>query len=350
MEAIHKNIGQNFIVGIPENEPSDEYLDFITEYNIGGVLFLGRNYPSFEMFIDTVNKLQSAAAVHPLFTCVDHEGGRVQRFTEPFTRLPSYRELIKDRTAKEIFEIFMLISRELLACGINFNLAPVTDMTDGTDGAIGDRSIGTDLEKVDAAISSSIRGFIKGGMLCCAKHFPGHGCVTVDSHIELPKSDKTMEELLNYEILPFKKATKSGVSSIMTAHILFEKIDSLPASLSKAFITEIIRKEFRFIKLILTDDISMGAIKKNYSTIDATSLAIKAGSDMVIHSSPDINELSNLIDDTVRLSERDLELKNQLKASYSRIAEMKKNIAFKSIDPNSALDILSKSELKGLFT
>ena len=253
------NIGQNIIVGIPDASPAQEFYSFIKDYNIGGVLFLGKNYDSLENLVSTVNKLQDSSQIFPLFTSVDHEGGRVQRFKTPFTVLPSYKTIATTKTPKELFDIFGMIARELLACGINFNFAPVVDMTEETNGVIGDRSAGTNIEKVEEVISATIRGYVKAKILCCAKHFPGHGCTNIDSHLELPSSDKTMQELLEYEIPPFKKATRAGVPAIMTAHIMFKNIDTLPASLSPKFIQEIIRQEFRFIKLVIADDISMGA-------------------------------------------------------------------------------------------
>ena len=343
------NIGQNFIVGMPDAAPSPEFYSFIKDYNIGGVLFLGKNYSSLDTLISTVNKLQDSSKTFPLFTSVDHEGGRVQRFKAPFTALPSYRSITSTKTPKELFDIFSMVAKELLSCGINFNLAPVVDMTQEEGGVIGDRSIGTNVEKVEEAISATIRGFVKAGILCCAKHFPGHGCTKIDSHLDLPESDKTMEELLEYEIPPFKKATKAGVQSIMTAHILFKNIDTLPASLSPKFIQEIIRKEFKFIKLILSDDISMGAISKHYSAEESSELAVRAGNDLVIYSSSDINHLANIIDLLSKRSTGDSELRNCFAASQSRIKEIKKSLSREKIKTDTALKILESSELKKIF-
>ena len=238
------NIGQHFIVGMNGQTPEKELLDLIRNYNIGGVLFLGKNYSSVDELADAVNMMQASSIKAPLLTTVDHEGGRVQRFKEPFTKLPSFREMAKSKNPKQLFEIFSVVAQELLSCGINMNLAPVVDMTEEKDGVIGDRSIGTDMHKVEEVVSATIRGFVKGGILCCAKHFPGHGCVTQDSHLELPISDKTIAEMMEYEISPFRKATKAGVQAIMTAHILFSKEDNLPSSLSPKFIEDIIRKAF----------------------------------------------------------------------------------------------------------
>ena len=349
MDNIVKNLGQNFIIGMPDTSPSSELLNFIRDYNIGGVLFLGKNYNSVQNLVEMVNKLQEASQIYPLLTSVDHEGGRVQRFKTPFTVLPSYRNIASTKSPKELFDIFMSVACELRSVGINYILSPVADMTDETGGVIGDRSIGTDPEKVDAAISATIRGFVKSGILCCVKHFPGHGCVIEDSHQTLPSSDKTIEDLLKYELLPFKRATKAGVHSILTAHILFKNVDELPSSLSPKFVQDIIRKEFRFIKLIVTDDISMGAITKHYSQQEASLLALKAGNDIVISSSSDINQLASTIDSLAKSIESDLDLKNQILASQARIQEMKKLILPKKVHAPAAIDFLNKSDLKKMF-
>jgi beta-N-acetylhexosaminidase len=343
------NIGQNIIVGMPDATPTQEFYSFIKDYNIGGVLFLGKNYDSFENLISTINKLQDSSRIFPLFTSVDHEGGRVQRFKAPFTVLPSYRTIAATKTPKELFDIFGMIARELLSCGINFNLAPVVDMTEETNGVIGDRSAGTNMEKVEEVISATIRGFVKAKILCCAKHFPGHGCTNIDSHLELPSSDKTMQDLLTYEISPFKKATRAGVSAIMMSHIMFKNIDTLPASLSSKFIYDIIRKEFRFIKLVITDDISMGAISKHYSAEEAFELAIRAGNDIVIHSSSDIDHLANLIDSISKKATEDPDLRNYFASSQARIKEIKKDVPRNRINPETALKVLESSELKKIF-
>lgn len=342
-------LGQHFIIGLPNATPSEDFYKFLKEYNIGGVLFLGKNYDSLDNLVKTVNRLQDASSAFPLFTSVDHEGGRVQRFKAPFTVLPSLRTMAATKTPKELFEIFNLISRELLACGINFNLTPVADMTDGISGVIGDRSVGTNVQKVEEVISACIRGAVKGGILCCAKHFPGHGCVTTDSHGSLPLSDKTLDELMSYEILPFKKATRSGVHSIMTVHILFKNVDTLPASLSKIFIQDVIRKTFRFIKLVISDDISMGAITEHFSPDEASELALKAGNDILIYSSSDIDHLANLIDGLTERIGSDVEARNTVIASSARIKEMKKLISRERIDAAKAKDTLDTSPLKQIF-
>jgi len=218
-------------------------------------------------------------------------------------------------------------------------------MTDEISGVIGDRSIGTDLIKVEEIISATIRGFVKSGIICCAKHFPGHGCVTQDSHLDLPVSSKTLAELINYEIIPFKKATKAGVQAIMTAHILFENIDTLPSSLSPKFIEDIIRKEFRFTKLVITDDISMGAITKHYNPTEASILAINAGNDMIIFSSSDIDQLANTIDEVSKRAENETSIKNKMKESQERIKSVKAGIKKQNISSTAASDFLNQSSV-----
>lgn len=284
--------GVHFIIGMEGVIPSIDFLNFIKEYKIGGILLLGKNFKDRETLIDSINTIQNH---HKCIISIDHEGGRVQRLKEGFTLIPSFRELSNTKTSKEIFEFTIKIASELKEVGINLNFAPVADMINSTTGAIGDRSVGTDLDKVCNSVSSYIRGSVKAGLMCCVKHFPGHGVVEEDSHLILPESDKTLDELLNYEIIPFKKAIKSGVDGVMTSHILFKNIDSLPASLSKVFI-DIIRNEWRFKKLIISDDLSMLAIKDNYGISEAAKLALNAGTDLLIYSSSNINELANIID------------------------------------------------------
>jgi len=340
-----KDIGQHLIIGMEGVSPTNEILSLIREYNIGGVLFLGKNYSSVEELSDTINMLQASSSKVPLLTTVDHEGGRVQRFKGPFTILPSYRELAKDKTPKQIFEIHALIAEQLEACGINMNFAPVADLSSKTDGVIGDRSIGTDLQKVEDVISATIRGFIKKGLLCCVKHFPGHGCVEDDSHIDLPVSNKTLTELMNYEIIPFRKATKANVSAIMMAHIMFPNIDELPSSFSSKLIQDIIRKEFRFTKLVITDDISMGAISKHYDIKDAIELSLMAGNDMIIFSSSDTNLIANNLDIIRKKVESNSELRSKIAEAQNRIFNIKSSIKRQNISASNALEVLNNSTL-----
>jgi beta-N-acetylhexosaminidase len=171
---------------------------------------------------------------------------------------------------------------ELMACGINLNLAPVCDIwTNDQNKVIWDRAFGTDQESVSKFISSMIRGFQTNGLMSCAKHFPGHGNTLKDSHFDLPIVKKTLEELRAEELQPFIKAIKARVDFVMMAHIIVDDIDpKYPCSLS-ARAHEILRDELKFKGIILSDDMQMKAITDHYGVGEAAMMAVRAGSDMI---------------------------------------------------------------------
>ena len=191
-------------------------------------------------------------------------------------------QIAKLDSPKLVFEVATIMAEELLACGVNINLAPVCDIWNNEQNkVIWDRAFGQDPETVSKFISSMIRGFETNNLLSCAKHFPGHGNTLKDSHYDLPIVKKSLEDLRKEEFLPFVKAVKARVDMVMMAHIIVEDIDpDLPCSLSsKAH--DILRKELKYKGLILSDDMQMGAITQHRGTGEAAMMAIKAGSDLI---------------------------------------------------------------------
>jgi len=344
-----KPSGQHFIIGLEAGTiPSPEALKFIKEYSIGGILFLGKNFSTVKDLCESVNLLNQASPDSPMMLTVDHEGGRVQRFKTGFTVLPSFRKYAENKNPTELFEYSKLVAQELLSCGVNFNYVPCADLTDEQKGVIGDRSVGTDVNKVSEAVKAVIRGHVKAGVLTSVKHFPGHGSVTIDTHLELPHCEKTFEELENYELIPFKKAMTSGVDSVMCAHIIYKNIDAVwPSSLSEVFMNYI-RNNLKYSKLILTDDISMGAISKNYSPIDTAIRSLSIGVDMIIYSLPNINELANIIDAIEDQKRKSHDFGKKCDAALKRIAATKKLLKVKHIDYKVAEDFLNNSKLKSM--
>jgi beta-N-acetylhexosaminidase len=191
-------------------------------------------------------------------------------------------DIAKLDSPKLLFDVATIMSEELLACGVNLDLAPVCDIWNNEQNkVIWDRAFGTDHETVSKFISSMIRGFQTNGILSCAKHFPGHGNTTKDSHYDLPIVKKSLEDIRNEELQPFIKAVKARVDIIMMAHIIVEDIDpNLPCSLSPRA-HEMLRNELKFKGLILSDDMQMKAITDHRGTGEAAMMAIKAGSDLV---------------------------------------------------------------------
>ena len=275
-------LGQLVFTGISGLTLTDDEKKFIEKEDIGGVILFSKNYESPAQLAELVNSIQVLRKDYPLFIATDHEGGRVVRFKTHFTQFPPMLEIAKLESPKLFFEIATIMAEELLACGVNLNLAPVCDIWNNEQNkVIWDRAFGTDHENVSKYISSMIRGFQTNGLLSCAKHFPGHGNTLKDSHVDLPIVKKSLSDIRAEEIQPFIKAIKARVDMVMMAHIIVEDIDpELPCSLSpKAH--KILREELKYKGLILSDDMQMKAITDHRGTGEAAMLAIKAGSDLV---------------------------------------------------------------------
>lgn len=275
-------LGQLVFTGLSGLTLTEQEKNFIEKEDIGGVILFSKNFESPAQLAELVNSVQMLRKEYPLFICTDHEGGRVVRFKSHFTQFPPMLEIASLDSPKLLFEVATIMSEELLACGVNLNLAPVCDIWNNEQNkVIWDRAFGKDHETVSKFISSMIRGFQTNGILSCAKHFPGHGNTLKDSHYDLPIVKKSLEKIKEEEFQPFIKAIKARVDFIMMAHIIVEDIDpELPCSLSpKAH--EILRNELKYKGLILSDDMQMGAITNHRGTGEAAAMAIKAGSDIV---------------------------------------------------------------------
>jgi beta-N-acetylhexosaminidase len=275
-------LGQLVFTGISGLTLKEEEKKFIEKEDIGGVILFSKNYESPAQLAELVNSIQSLRKEYPLFICTDHEGGRVVRFKSHFTQFPPMLDIARLDSPKLFFEVATIMSEELLACGVNLNLAPVCDIWNNEKNkVIWDRAFGEDHETVSKYISSMIRGFQTNGILSCAKHFPGHGNTLKDSHVDLPIVKKSLEKIREEEFQPFIKAIKARVDFIMMAHIIVEDIDPvLPCSLSPRA-HEILREELKYKGLILSDDMQMKAITDHRGTGEAAMMAIKAGSDLV---------------------------------------------------------------------
>lgn len=281
-------LGQLIMTGVSGTSLTEEESKFLEEENIGGVLLFSHNYDNPAQLAELVNSIQQTRNEYPLFIAVDNEGGRVFRFKDHFTQFPPMYHVGLTDSPKLCFHIAKIMADELSACGVNVNFAPVCDVwTNPNNKVIGDRAFGKDEETVSKFVSSIIRGLQTHGVLSCAKHFPGHGHTTKDSHYDLPILKRSREELEELEFKPFTKAIKSRVEFVMMAHLIVDSIDNeLPTSLSpKAY--QILRDELKFTKLIITDDMEMQAITDHYSVEDAAVMAILAGADMIEYRSMD---------------------------------------------------------------
>jgi beta-N-acetylhexosaminidase len=280
-EETAQDAGKFFIVGLPGLELDSHDIYFLEKFKPGGVILFERNISSPVQISILCGEL--ASLLPEVLICVDQEGGRVARLPEPFTKFPPMRALGNSGSATLAERLGRAIASELIAAGINFDLAPVLDLaTNPENTVIGDRSMGDDPRLVAELGASFIKGMQEAGVMACAKHFPGHGDCETDSHEELPVLRHNLEFLQNRELIPFKEAVAAGVGAMMTAHLHLVALDlEYPASLSE-LIMALLRESLNFKGLIVTDDMEMKAVSDNYTVEEASLKAVEAGADMVL--------------------------------------------------------------------
>ncbi len=274
--------GQLVMTGVSGLILTEEEKDFIQTENIGGVIIFAHNFKDPAQLAELINSIQNLRDEYPLFIAIDNEGGRVFRTRSHFTQIPAMLELSKLDSPKLVYEVHRIMAEELKTCGVNLDFAPCTDiLTNPTNKVIGDRSFGDNVETVEKFVSAAIRGLQTHGIMACAKHFPGHGGTTKDSHYDLPIVKTSREDLIQNEIQPFIKSSKSRVEFMMMAHLQVDSLDPiLPTSLSPSAY-EFLRKETKFTKIIVTDDMEMKAIADRFTTEEAAVMALLAGADLV---------------------------------------------------------------------
>ena len=283
-------LGQLFIIGLEGKSLTEDEKRFLVEKNIGGVILFGRNIESPKQLHSLIQEIQSLRHKTedklPFFVSIDMEGGRVARLKAPFTQWPPMAQLGKIDSPVLGFKFGESLGQELRSIGINLDYAPCTDvLTNPQNTVIGDRAFGADPEIVAKMASAVVRGLIKSEVISCVKHFPGHGNTLVDSHEDLPvEKDVDLERLRELELLPFKRTFRARVDMVMTAHILYPKIDSeWPATLSQIFIEKILRDELGFRGLVITDDLDMKALSKNWPVEFLPIRSFQAGADIALY-------------------------------------------------------------------
>jgi len=284
---IQSLIGQLFVVGFNGYAVPADLKKFIQESNLGGVIYFKRNVQSPAQLAELSNELQFACrekTAPGLFISIDHEGGKVNRLVKPFTKFPGNDYLGELNSPKIGFEFGMILAKELKAVGINVNYAPVVDVNTNRDSPIiKSRAFSDDPEICGKLGSAVCRGIQKMGVIAVAKHFPGHGDTKEDSHFTLPKVNKTVAQLEELELIPFRRVIRSRVAGIMTAHIMNPAVDSeFPSTLSKKTM-DILRNDLRYSRIVFSDDMEMKAIADNYPVGEAAVLAVNAGCDCLIY-------------------------------------------------------------------
>ncbi|SEF31008.1 beta-N-acetylhexosaminidase [Variovorax sp. NFACC27] len=257
---------------------------------VGGVIHFARNWQSRAQMTALNAEIKS---IRPdMLICVDHEGGRVQRFrTDGFTHLPSMRALgelwMRDamRATQAATAVGQVLAGELRACGVDFSFAPVLDLDYGGSSVIGNRSFHRDPRVVALLAKSVMHGMLQMGMRNCGKHFPGHGFVQADSHVEIPVDKRGLKAILADDAKPYDWLSGS-LAAVMPAHVIYPKVDKRPAGFSSKWLGEILRKRFGFDGAVFSDDLSMEAGRyidgELLSFTDAALAALEAGCDMAL--------------------------------------------------------------------
>ena len=285
--TLHEKIGQMLLLGWQTDAHADA---LVSEFAAGGVILMGRNIGTPTETSAQIAHLQALARqqeLPPLFVAVDQEGGRVQRLGPPhYVRRPSQREIGASADAAALArQTAFSIGSELKSLGFNWDFAPVLDVDSNPQNpVISDRSYSADPATVAALGVAAIDGFqTDARILACGKHFPGHGDTETDSHFALPTIRRSRAALNAVETVPFRAAVAAGLAAIMTAHILFPALDpDLPATLSPAILTGLLRQELGFDGLIITDDLEMRGVADRWGAPEAAVLAILAGADILL--------------------------------------------------------------------
>ncbi len=290
-----------FMVNLYGSQLNEAGRDFLTKYQPGGVVLLGDNLGNPEAVARLINSYQQAvteAGGLPMLVAVDQETGPISHLRDGFTLFPTPALITATGQPQLAYQVGEAVGDELHAVGINMDLAPIADLeTNPNNPIIVRRSFGSDPAMVSPMIGAFVNGMQDAGVLATAKHFPGHGDSSTDSHTGLPVVDLSRERLESVELAPFRAAIDAQVSAVMVAHIWYPALESekdLPASLSAHIITDLLRGELGYDGLVMTDALDMDAIDTTYNYSDAVIKAIQAGVDLVIaaHISPDSQGLA----------------------------------------------------------
>lgn len=283
--AVKNSLAQSFVVGLPGLEAGPDELALVAEQGLGGVILFARNVESPAQVWQLNYDLRRAAANAerpPLWVMVDQEGGSVARLGDPFTHGPDLADL-GGAGEDALYAHGAKLGREVLAAGFNWDLAPVMDVHAMEGGIMARRSLGADPKRVGELGAAFIRGMQQAGCLACAKHFPGLGRTTADTHKVLPTVGLSREELRAVELPPFRAAAAAGVAGVMICHAVYTALDpARPASLSPVVIQELLRGELGYEGLVISDDLEMGAVVGQMEPDQAAVEAYMAGNDVLL--------------------------------------------------------------------
>jgi len=328
--SVERKVGQLMSVAFHGTRITSSLEAMIRERGVGGVILFSENFtdaPGLTKLVADLEQIARDAKSLPLFFEIDQEGGPVIRINKGATTLPGQMALAATADPeRSVRTAATITAAELRALGVNWNFAPVADVNDEpTNPIISNRSFSSDPARVSSLVTAAVQAYGAAGFIGCAKHFPGHGSTTTDSHTGLPQIDVDRATLDRVELPPFRAAIAAGVPAIMSAHIVVPALDptpDLPVTLSKTVMTDLVRNTLGFQGIVVTDDLEMGALK-NVGEAQAGLRALQAGADYLLFRFDDSaqREGHRLITDAVRSGSLSSE---RLDQSVRRIVDAKR--------------------------
>lgn len=288
------------MVGLSGQTLTEEEREMLLHPMVGAVILFSRNYDNPQQLQALIDEIHLLRDPH-LLVSVDHEGGRVQRFREGFSRLPPMRRLgeIYDDEAKRARRLAetagWLMAVELRAVGVDFSFAPVLDLDYGVSEVIGDRSFHRHAHAVADLAQRFVSGMNKAGMAATGKHFPGHGAVEVDTHLGIARDQRALVDIELEDLVPFERLIRAGLAGVMPAHVIYPQVDSQPAGFSRLWLQQVLRKRLGFQGAIFSDDLLMEGASVMGSVSDRAEAALDAGCDMVLVCD-NFTEISNTLE------------------------------------------------------
>ena len=349
LSELNTKIGQLFMAGLPGPALDQGTEILIRDYNIGGLILFDRNIQDPVQVAGLCRDIQDLAMRRhglPILLAVDQEGGRVARLRKPFTLFPGNSAIGRDQNPEQMaIEFAQVTGREMRLVGLNMNMAPVIDVQRGDleDHLVG-RTFGKDPGKVALLGEIVIRTLQENGVMAVAKHFPGLGRAAIDPHLDLPRIDVDMEEIETINLPPFKAAIDARVTGIMSSHSLYPALDpEHPATLSPLVMTELLREKMGFGGIILSDDLEMGAIAKQWGVAAGALRAFEAGVDVLLMCKEQEHVLESL--DLIRGRILNGEMPFQrLQQSFEKIGEIRMRLldAWEEISVPKVIEYFSR--------
>lgn len=323
---LEKLIGLQLAVGFHETKATPGLIARLKRLHVRSLVVFSRNFLNPKQYVHLILNLEKALG-EPLLVMVDHEGGRIIRFSSGVTRFPDALSQGKTQSAKTVERQGAVEAKELKRLHTRVNLAPCVDvLAEGCDPVIGDRSYGFNAETVARLGEARIRGLQTNGIAACAKHFPGLGAVPRDPHKTLPIIHLGREAMESVHLLPFRAAIKAKVATIMSSHVCYPGLGEpkgLPATFSRRLINGLLRGHLGFSGVVLTDDLEMGALRAFGGVGEATLRAAEAGHDMFLICS-DLQAAEEALSQLKRAYQSGRLSPASLQASVSRIKALRK--------------------------